>query len=240
METKKCTKCGEIKPKTSEFFGVVNHRPCGFRGECKSCYKKYDAIKYEKNKAEIYARSNLWRLNNPERVKERAKKYVAEDPERYREYKRKYSEQNREVLSIRSLAYRAKNIDKEKARQSRYRMNNRDKGNVAKLRRRTLKKNLQANFTVQDWKNTLSKFGNECAYCGESENLSQDHFLPLTKGGEYTINNIIPACFSCNSSKHNKLFAEWYPQHKCYMKQRELKILNHLGYRNDSQQLALF
>lgn len=58
--------------------------------------------------------------------------------------------------------------------------------------------------------------------------LTQDHFLPLSKGGEYTVNNIIPACKNCNCSKQDKDFSEWYSKQEFYRKERELKILEHV------------
>lgn len=47
-----------------------------------------------------------------------------------------------------------------------------------------------------------------CAYCGEHSqnyhNLSRDHILPISKGGEDTWMNVVTACKSCNLDKGNK------------------------------------
>lgn len=48
-----------------------------------------------------------------------------------------------------------------------------------------------------------------CIYCGMSSiedgvKLSSDHIIPLDGGGEHTIDNLVTACKSCNSSKKNK------------------------------------
>jgi len=41
-----------------------------------------------------------------------------------------------------------------------------------------------------------------CAYCGETgEPLQRDCVLPISRGGRYTIDNVVPACRSCNTSK---------------------------------------
>lgn len=73
------------------------------------------------------------------------------------------------------------------------------------------------------------------------EQLHQEHFIPVSDKGEHTINNIIPACRSCNSSKGNKNFFEWYPDYKHYDKKRENFILEYLNYMDDdAQQLALY
>lgn len=78
-----------------------------------------------------------------------------------------------------------------------------------------------------------------CTKCGRDLPLSQDHFIPLSKGGEYTLNNIIPACVHCNSSKHIQSFFEWYPKYKYYSSNREKKILIFLGFKNGNQQLKI-
>ena len=37
------------------------------------------------------------------------------------------------------------------------------------------------------------------------EYLSKDHIIPISKGGNNTRENIVPACITCNSSKGNKV-----------------------------------
>ena len=71
-------------------------------------------------------------------------------------------------------------------------------------------------------------FNNSCAYCGAKCELEQEHFIPVTKGGEYTKNNIITACRSCNASKGNRDFDEWYKNKDFYNKDRENKIKQYL------------
>ena len=39
--------------------------------------------------------------------------------------------------------------------------------------------------------------------------ITADHFIPLIKGGHTIINNIVPACSHCNSSKQAKMPQEW-------------------------------
>lgn len=75
-------------------------------------------------------------------------------------------------------------------------------------RREALKSTLPATFTPEDWKYALSYFGG-CAYCVSTSDLNQEHFIPLSKGGPYTLDNIIPACKSCNSSKKDRAPGDW-------------------------------
>lgn len=40
-----------------------------------------------------------------------------------------------------------------------------------------------------------------CQYCGVREDLSIDHIIPESKGGQLIENNLVTACKSCNSKK---------------------------------------
>lgn len=108
-------------------------------------------------------------------------------------------------------------------------------------RRLARKKKLPYNYSNKDWEETVEYFGNKCAYCGcSSEKLEREHFVPLSKGGEYTKDNIIPSCMSCNRSKSDKNFFEWYKEHEHYSETRKNKILRFLEYsKNRTQQLKL-
>ena len=49
-----------------------------------------------------------------------------------------------------------------------------------------------------------------CAYCGATGvPLQRDCVLPISRGGRYTLDNIAPACRSCNASKCNDEVTGW-------------------------------
>ena len=49
-----------------------------------------------------------------------------------------------------------------------------------------------------------------CAYCGATDTpLQRDCVLALSRGGRYTLANIVPACRSCNASKCNDEVTGW-------------------------------
>lgn len=49
-----------------------------------------------------------------------------------------------------------------------------------------------------------------CAYCGAPEPaLQRDCVLPISRGGRYTLANVVPACRSCNASKCNDEVTAW-------------------------------
>jgi 5-methylcytosine-specific restriction endonuclease McrA len=63
-----------------------------------------------------------------------------------------------------------------------------------------------------EWEIILKAFGYCCAYCGSDKDIEQEHFVPLSKGGEYTKRNIIPACGKCNNTKNSKMPHEFVRQ----------------------------
>lgn len=53
--------------------------------------------------------------------------------------------------------------------------------------------------------------GPRCVYCGlthftSTNFLTVDHIIPLTQGGSSGYDNIVPACWECNSKKGNKIW----------------------------------
>jgi 5-methylcytosine-specific restriction endonuclease McrA len=49
-----------------------------------------------------------------------------------------------------------------------------------------------------------------CAYCGAIDGtLQRDCVMAISRGGRYTIDNVVPACASCNTSKCNDEVTAW-------------------------------
>lgn len=64
-------------------------------------------------------------------------------------------------------------------------------------------------LTTGQWQALLDAWGG-CAYCGTTASaLQKDCVLPLSRGGRYTLDNVVPACRSCNASKHNLEVTGW-------------------------------
>ena len=58
----------------------------------------------------------------------------------------------------------------------------------------------------------FERHGRFCHYCGSQSSLVLDHIVPKSRGGCNSEHNLIPCCFSCNSSKGVKEyqdFLEW-------------------------------
>ena len=80
METKVCTKCGEEKPATKEFFFRQKKRPDGLNTQCKDCKNEYSR-KYDKeNREHIREINRKCYAKNSHRWRGRHKKQRADMP----------------------------------------------------------------------------------------------------------------------------------------------------------------
>ena len=64
-------------------------------------------------------------------------------------------------------------------------------------------------LTDLQWLSLQGAWGG-CAYCGRADRaLQRDCVLPISRGGRYTLENVVPACASCNASKCNSEVTGW-------------------------------
>lgn len=60
-----------------------------------------------------------------------------------------------------------------------------------------------------EWSALVAAWGG-CAYCGATGRaLQKDCVLALSRGGRYTLLNVVPACGPCNASKCNDEVTAW-------------------------------
>lgn len=78
---------------------------------------------------------------------------------------------------------------------------------AAKKRQRRMSR-VENDLTDDQWTALKTAWGG-CAYCGESAPMQRDCVLALSRGGRYTLDNVVPACGSCNSSKCNQEVTAW-------------------------------
>lgn len=68
-------------------------------------------------------------------------------------------------------------------------------------------------LTEAEWTALVDAWGG-CAYCGADGPLQKDCMLPISRGGRYTVSNVVPACGSCNASKCNTEVTTWLRRKK--------------------------
>jgi 5-methylcytosine-specific restriction endonuclease McrA len=64
-------------------------------------------------------------------------------------------------------------------------------------------------LTAAQWA-ALKEAWKGCAYCGAADGpLQRDCVMAISRGGRYTVDNVVPACASCNTSKCNDEVTGW-------------------------------
>ena len=87
---------------------------------------------------------------------------------------------------------------------------------------------VEHDLTVEQWTVLKAAWG-ACAYCGATgKPLQRDCVQALSRGGRYTLENIVPACGSCNASKCNAEVTSWLRRRK--LDERAF-LLRHLEIR---------
>ena len=57
------------------------------------------------------------------------------------------------------------------------------------------------NYTASQFRALKAYYGHSCAYCAQRGQLVVEHIVPISKGGSNAIENIAPACATCNGRK---------------------------------------
>lgn len=244
---KTCTKCNVEFPATNDNFYKAKKGKYGLTAICKKCQRDYKREYSKRNKDKLAKYNKNYYEQNRERCLDVRKAYRDNNPEFFskwrknnkeyiREYNAAYYEENKKEVNNYKSNWYERNSERIIKKNVMYKHNNREKVRLWENKRRSLKVKLPSSLTHNQWEKIISDFDNSCAYCGKKEKLTQEHFIPLSKGGEFTHNNIIPSCASCNSSKQAKDFFEWYPHYKYYDKRREKFVLEYLNYNKDKRQ----
>lgn len=224
---KKCSKCKEWK--TRKDFALATKEKSGLKSYCRACAKTMYSRYYAENKDRLIAQAGSYQKANPERTRGHARTTYARHrdsrlarkrdayekskgtPDRANSDRARYEKNRAAILVKRSISYEANPEPlREKSREYR-------KANPARMASlanalRARKANASGSHTAAEWNSVKEYFGLHCAYClrheSECGKLCRDHVLPLARGGSDDIDNIVPACRSCNSSKNAKTLTQ--------------------------------
>lgn len=171
----------------------------------------YRARYYQENKEKILSNNKDYIKKNKLRVAKRKRAYAIRNKDKIKKYMTNYWQKNRNSLTVKTKEWYENNKSRVLKLHYDWRRNNPEKQRNMITTQRARRRGWRGNATVsvREWKDLLFIHGGRCAYCGATKNIQQDHIVPLSKGGEHNIKNILPACRSCNSSKNNKNLCNW-------------------------------
>ena len=144
------------------------------------------------------ARSRLWREQNPDRHALNAKLWRLANLPRALENQRRWRAENHERFRMLCKRWRERNPDKQRAIM--FNSNSRRRG----IRNQIIK-------SMQLYK-MISDQSGLCVYCKvsvEDSAFDIDHIIPISRGGDNSINNLQILCISCNRSKKDKTHEEY-------------------------------
>lgn len=153
--------------------------------------------KCKENKSiDLFGKNTASKDGHHHRCKECCNKHAIEyrlkNPEKFKESKRKYRENHPEKIKKYQKEYCSSNPEKYK--------------NYSYKRRST--KLANGVFKVTD-KELKKLYTSNCFYCDSNDYIQIDHVVPISRGGQHSIGNLVAACRKCNTSKNNKFLTEW-------------------------------
>lgn len=183
-----CKECGE-------------ERPLHGRGMCQKCYKTW----WVRTNPDKVHEHNM-KPASIERRKKKYKEWAKDNRDKRRASNRDHRERNKDYYNELNRKWRIENREQHIRNAKRWQKNNPEKARLnstfSKHRRRARAAKLPNTLTKKQWKAILDGFDHACAYCGRKlKRLQQEHVVPISKGGGYTKDNIIPACKRCNGTK---------------------------------------
>jgi hypothetical protein len=119
MKTRVCTKCGEEKPETTEYFYRNKASRGGLNTTCKACHNKNVEKWKAENPEKVRETIKRWQYENREKVRETVRRWQTENPEKNREKSRRWYAKNAEKVKETKKRWRAENSEKARERQRR-------------------------------------------------------------------------------------------------------------------------
>jgi 5-methylcytosine-specific restriction endonuclease McrA len=194
LPPKQCHGCRKTYERTPEFWYRNKSNTDGLEYSCRQCSLAGTKRYQRSNPDKVHARNRAPRKRNIIKARERQRRY-------YARHKNRVHEKGR--------LYHIAHPDKALKRNQRWRLLNPEAARAARQRRYARLRGLPHDLTTAQYAETLAYYNHACAYCGIPQcklghTLHREHILPLSRGGGYIRDNIVPACKPCNDHKHDK------------------------------------
>ncbi len=212
-EAKSCPSCKQTLPFSA--FNRSKQTPTGLSTWCRECSREKKRASYHRNPARSLAYARAYYQKNRESLIAKTKEWQQAHP------------YTRDQLNAWQRAWRAANPrpknPKVKMSHEEHLRRGREYGTKIRARPETkarqaaysrlersiqYRRNLKAikkgagglGLTADEWQAIVSD-APFCVYCGADTPLQQEHVIALTRGGQNTIDNVVPSCAPCNQAK---------------------------------------
>lgn len=204
QKVKICTKCG-IEKSILEF-SIDSKKKDGFFNACKECEKKRRAIWTNKNEEKIKAYKKTYGEINKDEISQYNRDHYNKNHDYHIQRKRKYNKEASEKISEHKRKYYILHRERELLRCKKWAKLNPEKATQKSMKRYAIKKSV----TIEkvDYSEILKRDGCICHICGkpvDKNDIHFDHVIPLSKGGNHSMNNIKVSHSHCNLVKSNKI-----------------------------------
>ena len=183
---KTCSKCQ--RRLSVERFSPDRRNASGLQARCKEC-RRQSMFDY--------------RQENPEKTRDIGRRSYAKHREQRIADVTAYQRRNRVAVAKRKREHALANRDHIREYAAAYREANRERIRFHRNNYDHRKRANGGSLTHEEWVDIQATFDGRCAYCGSTELIELDHLTPIVKGGQHSIDNIVPACRHCNRSKRS-------------------------------------
>ena len=216
---KRCSSCKAEIPLIG--FHKNKNRKDGYHNQCKRCRNNYT----QKNKAEIAKYTKKYREINKEEISIKQKKYDMKNKKKISERMKRYCKNNKKKLAEyrennkKKIAERMKIYHKENKKHFAEKKKEYDKttqGRLSRAKRRHKRRAIKALAISEEFNpiDVLKRDRYICQACGcktrpdyknqyHPKRPELDHIIPLSRGGEHSMQNTQCLCHQCNIEKSN-------------------------------------
>lgn len=224
---KKChmAKCAEAKKKRPEYYREKERER--YHADIEKA-RATKLRKYYANHDREIERMKAWKAAHKDQLRERRVQYDAENSDRIKAYSREYNSrpeviaqrkdydstpERRSAAREHSRRYRDRNPERVKATTREWYRDNYEHVLLYNHAQRAKRRSVDVgDITQETWIDRVEYFGDRCAYCLAAPTVTHiEHMTPISRGGPHALENVVPACPSCNFRKGTKTLLEFLP-----------------------------
>lgn len=177
----------------------------------KRCPECADKVRRARNAARLPG----WQAVNRKKCAEYQRNYAKRHHDKARESQRKWEKNNPEKKKAQDARYLQRHKAEHNEQGKRWAANNpeayRASRNQRNHNRRARLAQAEGKWSFKEFQTLCEASDNRCYYCQKQvDKLTADHMTPLARGGSNWIENIVPVCVSCNSSKGTSTLLEYF------------------------------